>query len=172
MGQGVPQDYAEALSGFASPLPKGMPRRSPTSASCTHKGQGVPQDYAEAVKWYRLAAAQGYAKAQYNLGIMYDNGQGVPQDYAEALKWYRLAAAQGDAEAQFNLGIMYAKGQGVPQDYAEAPNGIASPPLKGMPGAVHPRRHVRQWRRRPAGLCPSPQMVQPCCGNLHRKRSP
>jgi len=98
-GQGVPQDYAEAVKWY-------------------HKA--AEQGNAKAVKWYRKAAEQGNAEAQFNLGLMYDKRQGVPQDYAEAVKWYRKAAEQGFAEAQTNLGIMYFTGQGVPKDYVLA----------------------------------------------------
>ena len=119
-GQGVPQDYAEAVKWYRKAADQGDAHAQSNLGACTKKGQGVPQDYAEAVKWYRKAADQGNATAQYNLGGMYDKGKGVPQDYAEAVKWYRLAADQGNADAQFNLGVMYDNGQGVPQDYAEA----------------------------------------------------
>ena len=98
-GQGVPQDYAEALKWYR---------------------KAAEQGNAKALKWYRKAAEQGNAEAQFNLGLMYDERLGVPQDYAEAVKWYRRAAEQGFAEAQTNLGIMYFTGQGVPKDYVLA----------------------------------------------------
>ena len=98
-GQGVPQDYAEALIWYR---------------------KAAEQGNAKALKWYRKAAEQGNAEAQFNLGLMYDRRLGVPQDYAEAVKWYREAAEQGFAEAQNNLGIMYFTGQGFPKDYVLA----------------------------------------------------
>jgi TPR repeat protein len=98
-GQGVPQDYAEAMKWYR---------------------KAAEQGNAKAVKWYRKAAEQGLPEAQFNLGLMYDKGQGVPQDYAEAVKWYRKAAEQGFAEAQTNLGIMYFTGLGVPKEYVLA----------------------------------------------------
>ena len=119
-GQGVPQDYVEALKWFRLAAAQEDADAQFNLGAMSHNGQGIPQDYTEALKWYRLAAAQGSAEAQVNLGLMYYKGQGIPQDYAEALKWFRLAAAQGDAEAQFNLGVMYHNGQGVPQDYVQA----------------------------------------------------
>nr|WP_271873207.1 tetratricopeptide repeat protein [Rubripirellula sp.] len=119
-GQGVPQDYADAMKWYRLAADQGYAKAQINIGVMYDNGQGVPQDYAEAMKWYRLAADQGFAAAQYNLGVMYAIGQGVPQDDAEAAKWYRLAADQGHAAAQFNLGVMYANGQGVPQDYAES----------------------------------------------------
>jgi TPR repeat protein len=122
LGQGVPQDYAQAAKWyrlFTDKVP-GAVLAQFRLGQIYVIGLGVPQDHAEATKWFRLAADQGYADAQTVLGFMYQDGQGVKQDYAQALKWYRLAADQGDHDAQNNLGGMYKNGQGVPQDNAEA----------------------------------------------------
>ena len=115
-GEGVAQDYAEAVKWFRRAAEQGLAAAQNNLGASYDKGEGVAQDYAEAVKWYRRAAEQGLAAAQNNLGGMYDKGDGVVQDYAEAGKWYRLAAEQGLAEAQLNLGLMYYKGEGVGQD--------------------------------------------------------
>ena len=80
-GQGVPQDYAEAVRWFRKAADQGHARPSTVSARCTRTAEGVPQDYAEAVRWFRKAADQGNAMAQNDLGVLYQNGQGVPQDY-------------------------------------------------------------------------------------------
>ncbi len=98
-GQGVPQDYAEALK---------------------WNRKAAEQGNAKALEWFHKAAEQGNADAQFHLGLMYDKRLGVAQDYAEAVKWYREAAEQGFVEAQINLGIMYFTGQGVPKDYVLA----------------------------------------------------
>jgi hypothetical protein len=98
-GQGVPQDYAEALKWNL---------------------KAAEQGNAKALNWYRKAAEQGNAEAQFHLGRMYDERRGVPQNYAEAVKWYREAAEQGFVEAQTNLGVMYFTGLGVRKDYVLA----------------------------------------------------
>jgi hypothetical protein len=113
-GQGVPQDYAEALKWYRKAAEQGNAKAVKWYRKAAEQGN------AKAVKWYRKAAEQGNAEAQFNLGLMYDKRQGVPQNYAEAVKWYRKAAEQGFAEAQTNLGIMYFTGQGVPKDYVLA----------------------------------------------------
>ncbi len=119
-GQGVTQNYVEALKWYELAAAQGHATAQNNLGSMHKNGKGVAQDYAEALKWYRLSAVQGMDIAQFNLGVMYDYGQGVTQDYAEALKLYRLSAAQGFASAQFSLGYMYRHGQGVVQNYAEA----------------------------------------------------
>ena len=101
-GQGVPQDYAEAMKWFRLAADQGDATAQFNLGLMYYKGyngQGVPQDYAEAMKWYRLAADQGDALAQTNLGLMYYKGKGVPPDYAEAYLWSLVAAASGYAVA-------------------------------------------------------------------------
>ena len=119
-GQGVPQNYAEAVKWYRLAADQGSAAAQTNLGDIYDLGHGVPQNYAEAVKWYRLAADQGSAAAQNNLGALYASGHGVPQNYTEAVKWYRLAADQGDDIAQYNLGVMYLTGSGVPVDYVLA----------------------------------------------------
>jgi TPR repeat protein len=119
-GQGVQQDYAQAVAWSRKAAEQGLALAQTNLGIMYEKGQGVPQDYVQALAWYRKAADQGYAAAQFGLGTMYQSGQGLPQDYAQAMAWYRKAADQGYGAAQSNLGIMYERGQGVPQDYTQA----------------------------------------------------
>ena len=116
-GDGVQQDYMEAVKWWRKAAEKGDAKAQSCVGNMYSGGLGVPEDDVEAVKWRRKAAEQGHAKAQTNLGEMYYEGsKGVPKDYVEAAKWYRKAAAQGDADAQYSLGWMYWNGEGVPRD--------------------------------------------------------
>jgi len=119
-GQGIPQDYAEAVRWYRRAADQGDAKGQYGLGYMYYNGQGVSQDYVEAVLWYGKAADQGDARAEVNLALMYYNGQGVSQDYAEAARWYRKAADQGFAKAQYDLGVMYYDGRGVPRDRAEA----------------------------------------------------
>jgi len=119
-GDGVPQDYKEAVRWFRRAAEQGYDLAQFQLGMLYVTGEGVPQDYKEAMRWIRLAADQGLADAQHALGLLYYRGEGVKQDYAEAARWYRLAADQGYALAQFNLGQLYYDGNGVSQDYTEA----------------------------------------------------
>jgi TPR repeat protein len=89
-GQGVPQDYAEAVKWYRKAADQGLAEAQYNLGSCYAKGQGVPKDLAEMVKWYRKAADQGLAQAQYRLGLCYLDGQGVPRD-VQAYMWLDLA---------------------------------------------------------------------------------
>ena len=85
-GQGIPQDFAEAIKWYRLAAEQGDDYSQYDLGVMYARGQGTTEDFAEAVKWYRLAAEQGNALAQANLGFSYRNGQGVPQDDAEAAK--------------------------------------------------------------------------------------
>jgi TPR repeat protein len=78
LGQGVPQDYAQALTWYRRAADQGEAGAQFMLGVIYDNGQGVPQDYAQAGHWYRKATDQGQADAQYNLGVMYEYGQGGP----------------------------------------------------------------------------------------------
>lgn len=99
-GQGVLQDYAEAIQWFRKSALQGNPFAQSNVGYMYEKGEGVPQDYLEAAKWYRQAAERGNAQAQFTLGYMYEKGLGMQQDEVQALMWFNLAAAQGDVKAK------------------------------------------------------------------------
>ena len=119
-GQGVEQDFAEAIKWWRKAADLDLPGAALNLGLAYLSGQGVPQDYTEAARWNRKAAEQGLAGAEHNLGNAYFKGQGVPQNYTEAVKWYRRAAYQGLAASQYSLGLAYANGNGVGQNYLEA----------------------------------------------------
>ena len=120
MGNGVPQDYDEAVKWYRKAAEQGNAMAQNNLGDAYENGHGVPQDYDEAVKWYRKAVEQGEALAQSNLGNCYENGYGVMQDYDEAVKWWRKSAEQGNEYGQYGLGRCYENGYGVMLDYEEA----------------------------------------------------
>jgi TPR repeat protein len=119
-GQGVSQDYAQAIAWIRKAAAQRNAEAQASLGAAYAMGQGVEQDYAQAAAWFRKAAEQGYAEAQKGLGRLFATGKGVPQDSTEAAQWYRKAAEQGNASAQLNLGALYLNGEGVPKDYGES----------------------------------------------------
>jgi TPR repeat protein len=112
-GQGVPQDFKEALKWYKLAAEDGL---SPSAAPAQYNlgvmyknGQGVVQDYSEAVKWYKRAASKGQASAQVNLGLMYERGEGVSIDNVRAHMWLNLAAASGNASAATTRDVLAIK---------------------------------------------------------------
>src|SRR6516164_5783214 len=89
VGDGVGQDYAEAMKWYRKAADQGDAASEEAIGSLYEWGRGVGQDYAEAMKWYRKAADQGNAASEEAIGSLYQWGQGVAKDYAEAVKWYR-----------------------------------------------------------------------------------
>jgi TPR repeat protein len=119
-GEGVPQDYKEAVKWYRLAAEQGCLDAQTGLGFIYSFGSfydlDIPKDYNESVKWYLLAAEQGDHIAQTRLGMKY----GERQNYMEAMRWYQLAADQGNSDAQLHLGVMYENGKGVPQDHAEA----------------------------------------------------
>jgi flagellar biosynthesis GTPase FlhF len=91
-GDGVKQDYEEAIKWYRKAAEQGHSGSQNNLGNIYELGKGVPKDYAEAVRWYRKAAEQGEALAQSNLGRMYAMGHGVRKDYVQAYMWFDLAA--------------------------------------------------------------------------------
>ncbi len=98
-GEGVQQDYQEAVRWYQRAAEQGHAQAQYTLALMYSSGAGVTQDIREAARWYRLAAEQGYALGQVMLGQLCRGGRGVPQDHVQALLWFTLSAAQGNAVA-------------------------------------------------------------------------
>ena len=94
-GDGVPQDYKEAVRLYRLAAEQGYARAQFNLGVMYEYGHAVPQDYTKAVRLYRLAAEQGFADAQYNLGTFYGNGTGVVQDFVYAHMWLNIAASNG-----------------------------------------------------------------------------
>jgi hypothetical protein len=57
IGQGVPQDYAQAVAWWRKAAEQGEAEAQWRLGYLYFNGSGVPQDFAEAYFWYDLAAA-------------------------------------------------------------------------------------------------------------------
>ncbi|MCG8325056.1 MAG: hypothetical protein MI673_06025, partial [Thiotrichales bacterium] len=120
VGEGVPQDYAKAVSWYRKAATQGDRDAQYNLAVAYAFGEGIAQDLKQASIWYRRAAQQGHVISQYSLGLSYAYGEGVPQDSAAAVRWFTKAAEQGYIRAQVQLGSAYHTGEGVDQDYSQA----------------------------------------------------
>ena len=68
-GQGVAQDFVEALKWFRLAADQGYAEAQYNLAVMYDSGKGMTKDYTQSVKWFRLAADQGHAAAQHDLGV-------------------------------------------------------------------------------------------------------
>lgn len=119
-GNGVSQDYAEAVNWFRKAADQGHAEARRCLGYCHYYGKGIPEDNVLAVKLFRQAAEQGNVRAQTSLGVCYRNGTGIAQNYVEAVKWFRRPAEEGQNMGQYYLGLCYLHGQGVPIDILRA----------------------------------------------------
>jgi TPR repeat protein len=119
-GEGVEQDYQEALRLCRLSAAKNNPAALDHLGWIHQNGFGVDKDLTEAAAFYRRSAELDNANGQNNLAYMYENGWGVDRDSEQALLWYRRAAAQGYGLAHWNLGRIYNDGVGVAVDQARA----------------------------------------------------
>ena len=55
-GEGVPQDYVEAMKWYHKAAEQGHAGAQFNLGLMYANGNGVPQDYAKAAKWFRLGA--------------------------------------------------------------------------------------------------------------------
>lgn len=99
-GDGVDQDYTEALFWFYKAAEQGHILAEHNLGIFFFYGIGVNQDYDRAYYWWRKAAEQGYSQSQYNLGLCYEILEGLDNSNANAAYWYREAAKQGDSDAK------------------------------------------------------------------------
>ena len=119
-GDGVDQDYSEAMKWFIKAAEKGDPSAYREIGNMYFRAYGVEQDYDKAIEWFQKAADLGNSSAENDIGYMYKHGYGVEQDYEKAVEYYTRSAEQGNAAGQYNLSCMYLHGNGVEQDYDKA----------------------------------------------------
>lgn len=100
MGDGVPEDKAEAHKWFLKAAELGSAFAQYITGNNYFNGIGVEEDSSEAFKWFFKAAEQGQPNAQFEIGQLYQYGG---EDPVTARKWYAKAAAQGHEEAQQKL---------------------------------------------------------------------
>ena len=70
-GEGVPQDYVQALKWYRLAAAQGDALAQYNLGVMYAKGQGVPQDYAEGLEVVSPRRCSRGCPAQYNLGVMY-----------------------------------------------------------------------------------------------------
>ena len=115
-GEGVSQDYSEAVKWFRKAAEKGDGMGQSALGYAYYGGYGTDKNYAEALNWFRKAAEQEIDIAQYYLGIMYAYGEGVEKDTTEALKWFHKAADQGYEDALDYIRQIESENDGVVEE--------------------------------------------------------
>jgi TPR repeat protein len=91
-GEGVPQNYQDAMTWFAKASDAGNAKAQWKLALGYLEGIGVPRDERQAIVWLKRAANNGDTRAQRALSEMYLSGREVPRDYVRAYTWANIAA--------------------------------------------------------------------------------
>ena len=63
-GEGVEQDYAEAVKWYRLAAEQGNANAQYSLGYAYYNSEGVEQDFAETVKWWQMAAEQGHKVAE------------------------------------------------------------------------------------------------------------
>ena len=94
---GIPQDYARAVSWYRMAAVQGDADAQNRLGRAYALGEGVPQDSFEAARWWRRAAEQGHGEAQGALGRAHIYGHGVIRDREAGCRMLRSSAEQGSS---------------------------------------------------------------------------
>lgn len=115
-GNGVAQDYEEAVRWFRKAAENGNTLAQFNLGLSYDKGEGVDKDMSQAVYWYKKSAKSGNARAQFNLSCCYFQGEGVTKNISKGIELLKKSAEQGYVDAQYALGSCYEDGNGVKKD--------------------------------------------------------
>lgn len=92
-GQGVPQNYGEAIRWYRLAANKGDDWSMGRLGALYDLGLGVSKNKTEALRWQRMAADRGNAVAMAAVGGAYYDGLEVPQSYEDAYFWLSLSGS-------------------------------------------------------------------------------
>ena len=114
-GQGVEQDFEQALNLYKKSSEKDMPYASFELAKMYREGLGVNCDQEQAEIYFQKAF-DGFSlleqkskddKLQYRLGQMLYSGTGTPKDINAAIDYLEQSAKMGNDYAQYLLAKIY-----------------------------------------------------------------
>jgi len=119
-GQGVPQDYQQAMKWFRKGADAGNATALHNVGWLYSEGLGVAKNVQEALRWYLKAAELGRPEDMFLLAHLYREGEILVQDPVESFKWLKKAAMAGYTPAMLYVGLAYGSGNGVEQDKQQA----------------------------------------------------
>jgi TPR repeat protein len=103
-GEGVPQNYRDAMAWFAKAAANDNDKAQWKLGLGYLKGIGVPHDERKAAIWFKRAANHGNIRAQSALSDLYLSGRGVPRDYVRAYTWASIATgSRGNDDDQLRV---------------------------------------------------------------------
>jgi TPR repeat protein len=118
-GQGVKQNYEEAIKWYRLAAKQGLAGAQSKLGFIYESGNGIMQDYKEAVKFYRQSAKQGNVLGQKYLGVMYALGRGVSKDYIFAHMWWNICGYNGDKDCVKHINLLENKMSQIQNEKAQ-----------------------------------------------------
>lgn len=100
LGQGVPENPAEALRLFRQAAGNDDINAHVSLGVMYANGRGVPADYVQSMRYYRRAAELGSGAGFLGVGFLYQHGLGVAPSANEAAAWFLAAQALRDSRAR------------------------------------------------------------------------
>ena len=120
-GEGVEQDWAEAVKWYTLSAEKGNSKaQNNLGVIYRYDRQNIQRDYATALYWLEQSAAQDNSYAFLNLGSMYQSGEGVTTDYKKAMEYYKKGEKAGAVQSNYCIAGLYMDGLGVPKNEKKA----------------------------------------------------
>jgi len=134
-GEGVEQDFEEAVRWFQRAAARGVSEGKHALAVARLTGKGIEQDPARAIEALEALVEAELGLAYVTLGRIYLDGEFVERDLARARELFRAACAKRQAEGYLYYSELLAKGRGGPVDLPEARLWIERAIKAGVVGA-------------------------------------
>ena len=132
-GNGVPQDYGDALLYYTIAADYDSPFGHMNAGDLYRDGRGVSVDAERAIDAYEASAELGYGPAYERIGDLYRDGKIVPQNTSEAIYAYSSAHDLGEYACGNKIAYIYETGQGdQPQNEVAAFGWYLDVLLKGV----------------------------------------
>lgn len=98
-GEGVKQDFKEALYWYKKSANQGLKNAQYNVGYCYYMGKGTEVDMREAVYWLEKAVENGDVNAEFLLGVCYYEGKGVSKNRSKGIELLRSSNEKGCANA-------------------------------------------------------------------------
>lgn len=120
LGDGVPQDFAEAKRWYSRAIESGLADANLGLGTLYDRGLGVAADGERALEFYTKAAEAGSGSAVVLIATMHIEGRGVPRDVTKGVEWLRRGASDKPAApAMRELARVLLDGDGVDKNPEE-----------------------------------------------------
>jgi len=134
-GQGVDQDYTEALKWYEKACEYDSPLAFHQMGAAYDTNGIANLDYQKALEYYQRGYELGNMMCASSLAILYQEGRGVEKNDEIAVQYLQEGADKEDAFSMMGLGFAYLEGRGVPKNVKRGLEYIEKANEAKIPGA-------------------------------------